>query len=751
MLVDAEHGPGGHLRYAGPRSQAALAELIDSLPAGVELLTDSVVAGLYQDNWVAVIERRAGAERLIKARAKVIVVAPGKIERPFVFGGNDLPGVMLSSAALRLVNLWAVAPGTRAVVASANDSGDEAAAQLAEVGVDVAAVVDLRTAPSGPLRARGRGRISEVSLPDGSKVDADLMVTAAGWTTPTSLLNMAGDLPEYQPHAARFLPTADFEYVMAAGGVVGDGSVDEIVSHGRSVGRSAAARALRRAAAWVAATPRAGEGREPNEEPALKELEAESHPEVFVGSKGGFVDFSEDVKAKDLELAAAEGYDSIELAKRYTTATMGPIQGKLEVVNAVAVHAAFTGSSIAETGTTTWRPPFVPVTLGALAGSLQDPVRRSPIHDWHEAHGATPLVAGQWIRPDHYGDPEAEVRNTREKVGVIDVSPLGKIDLRGPDVPRLLEFVYTNRWSRLGVGAVRYGAMCGEDGVIFDDGVTARLGDDRYYMTTTSSGAARVWNWLDDWLQTGFPEWDVRMTAVSDGYAAFNVAGPDSRRLLERVVDGTDLSAEAFGYMQARTGTVAGVADCILLRIGFTGELSFEIHVPAGFAQHVWTSLLDSGADLGVAPFGIEAQRIMRLEKGHLIVGQDTDGLAKAGQAALGWAVKTDKADFAGAPELGWESTSGPKRMLVAIQTEDPSLVPSEACQILVRGEIVGRVTSSRMSPTLGRSICLGLVRSDVAKAGAILDIHLVDGRRAAARVMEHLAHFDPEGERLRG
>jgi len=754
MLVEENHQLGGHLRYAGPDATAPLEELLAEIAAGdsIEVLTDAVVAGRYDHNWIGVVARRGGEERLVKARAKCLVVAAGTIERPFVFDGNDLPGVMLSGAVRRLVNLYAVAPGSRAVVATANESGDAAIADLERSGVEVAEVVDLRKAGLRLSRAKGRGRLAEVELAGGRTIDADLLVTAVGWTTPTSLLNMAGDRPLYDERAARFLPGRLPEDVLAAGGIVGDGPVDALVAHGRAVGVEAGRRALTRLASWQRATPRAAEAVVARSEPvAVPDLEAADHPELFVGQTDGFVDFSEDVRGKDLVTAVAEGYDSIELSKRYTTATMGPVQGKLEVVNAVAVHAAATGSTIAATGTTTWRPPYAPITLGALAGADEDAVRRSPMHDWHAANGVVPLLAGQWIRPDHYGDPRQEVRNTRTNVGIIDVSPLGKIELRGTDVPKLLEFVYTNRWVSLAVGRVRYGVMCAEDGVVFDDGITARLDRDRYYMTTTSSGAGRVWNWLDEWLQTSFPTWDVRTTAVTDGYAAINVAGPRSRELLERLVVGVDLDASAFGYMNARTGTVAGVADCILLRIGFTGELSFEVHAPAGYGLHVWEALLETGADLGASPFGVEAQRIMRLEKGHLIVGQDTDGLTKGHSAGLTSLIKADKLDFAGKPELVWEGERGAAQMLVAVQPSDTALVPPEASQIVATGRIRGRITSSRMSPTLDRGVCLALVDADLARPGTLLTIHLPDGQDAQATVLANLAHFDPDGERLRG
>jgi sarcosine oxidase subunit alpha len=716
-------------------------------------MTDSVVVGRYDHNWVGVVQRGAPGveERLLHARAKCLVVAAGTIERPYVFAGNDLPGVMLSTAVRRLINLYAVKPGDRAVVLTANESGDAARADLEEAGVEITAVIDARQGQT-ITEAKGRKGLQAVIDSSGGRHDADLLVTAVGWTTPTSLLNMAGDRPVYEPRAARYLSESLPHDVLATGGILGDGTADQLIEHATAIGREAARRALVVRFQWISAVP-AAKNRPPPDtsEVPIPELAAGEHPELFRASTHGFVDYSEDVTSKDLFAAAAEGYDSMELAKRYTTVNMGPIQGKLEAVNAVAVHGEATRASLLETSTTTWRPPYAPVRLGTLAGRKYEPVRYSVIQPWHEANGAKPLVAGQWIRPDHYGDPAAEVKAVREGVGIIDVSPLGKIDLRGTDVPRLLEFVYINKWSKLDVGKVRYGIMCSDDGVIFDDGVTGRLGPDHYMMSTTSGGAGGVWNWLDDWLQTAFPDWGVRMTAVTDGYASINVAGPMSRELVSRLTE-VDLDPDSFGYMQVRTGTVAGVPGCFLWRIGFTGELSYEIHVPSAYGLWVWERLLEKGEDLGARPFGIEAQRIMRLEKGHFIVGQDTDGLTQGFGVGVDWAIKLDKPDFAGKPELLWQAERDDYRRLVAIQTEDPNIVPPEASQIITGdGEIKGRITSSRMSPTLGRSICLGQVDPDLADPGYRLDIRLPTGATVTARVLDHHAHFDPEGTRLRG
>jgi sarcosine oxidase subunit alpha len=526
--------------------------------------------------------------------------------------------------------------------------------------------------------------------------------------------------------------------VLATGGLAGDGPLEALVDHGRATGHDAASRAGHGASIAVPALPVA------------------THPPLFRSHTHGMVDFSEDVSSKDVLAASAEGFDSIELVKRFTTATMGPAQGKLETANLVAVLAEANGATIESTGTTVWRPPYAPITLGALAGRGYEPVRYSPMQAWHEAHGARPLVAGDWIRPDHYGDPVAEVRNVRANVGIIDVTPLGKLDLRGPDVARLLNLLYVNQWSKLAVGAVRYGVMCAEDGVILDDGVTGRLADEHYMTSTTSSGAGTVWEWVLNWLQAEHPEWRIHVTPVTTAFASMNVAGPASRELLQHLVSGIDLAPDAFPYMQVREGTVAGVDGCFMWRIGFTGELSYELHVPAAYGLHVWESCFEAGHDLGIRPFGVEAQRIMRLEKGHFIVGQDTDGLTQAHAVGLGGLIKLQKQDFAGRPELVWQHERHDYQRLVGLQPVDPECVPPEACQIIERDlegrtRIVGRITSSRMSPTLDRSICLGFVAPHLCRAGTVVTVRLPDGTDASVRVTQHHAHVDPEGVRLRG
>jgi sarcosine oxidase subunit alpha len=741
LLVDEQHELGGHLRWGGPTEQRELERLRADVAAAdrIEVLTDAVVFGRYDHNWIGIVERSPSGrarERLLKGRPRVLVAAPGLIERPYVFRGNDLPGVMLATGVRRLINLYAVRPGERAVVFAAEPDGDAVAADLERAGL----AVELVNAGSGPaLRAAGgRGGVEWVELQGGRRIRADLLVTAVGWTAPTALLNMAGARPRFDAGAARFVtgPPAGPD-VLATGGIVGEGSLEELGAHARATGEEAARRALGRDSRPV----------------AVSELGLGARPALFLGPTDGVVDYHEDVLAKDIAAAAAEGYDSIELNKRYTTATMGLDQGKLSAVNAIAALAAATGRSLDEVGTTTWRPPYVPVSLGALAGRRFVPFRVTPMHDWHEAHGARFIRAGDWLRPDSYGDPQAEVAAVRAGVGLIDVSTLGKFDLRGPDVARLLEHVYVNRWAGLAVGGVRYGAMVGEDGVVFDDGVTGRLDAARYLMSSTSSGSERVRRWLEWWLQVERPEWQVTLTNATDLYAAMNLAGPRSREILRRVAADVDLSAESFPYMAVRPGRLAGIDDCFMWRIGFTGELSYELYVPAGHGLRVWEAVMEAGRGADIRPFGVEAQRIMRIEKGHAVVGQDTDALTGPFAAGLGRLVRLDKDDTVGRPELVWQAAHPDELpyQLVALQTVDPSIVPAESCQVIDDdGRIAGRVTSSRRSPTLNRSVALALVTPSLAAAGGIVQVRLSDGRIVDARVLDGHAHVDPEGDRLR-
>jgi sarcosine oxidase, subunit alpha len=735
LLVEEDHAVGGHLRWGGPADLALLRELRRSLEAAerVDVLVDSTVFGRYDQNWVGVHERAPAdgeaVERLHKGRPRTLIVATGLLERPWVFPGNDLPGVLLSTAARRLVGLHAVRPGQRAVVLSANGDGDAAAEQLEAVGCGVVRV-DARKGHT-VRRAMGRGALAAVELSDGHRIEADVLVTATGWTAQSSLLSMSGIPLIFDMNASRYVPAEQERTdVVATGGLVGDGSREQLVEHGAAVGRAAGYQT-----AAVAAAPA---------------LSPKSHPALFTSGTDGIVDFSEDVSAHDIRDAAHEGYSSIELAKRYTTATMGPTQGLYSVINTSAVLAEATGRSIEDTGTPTSRPPYSPVSIGALAGRRFHPERETAMHPWHVQAGATFMHAGEWLRPQHYGDPLSEARNVRETVGVIDVSTLGKFELSGTDVARLLNLLYVNSWSKLGVGSVRYGVMCTEDGIVLDDGVTGRLTPTRYLLSATSSGAGRVANWLRAWQSALGENLDVAVTDVTDAFASLNVAGPRSRDVLRPLIEAASVEADGLGYMKAARATVAGVPNCFLWRIGFTGELSYELHVPAGYGLHVWEAVLERGREFGIRPFGVDAQRTLRIEKGHAVVGQDTDALTGPDAIGLGSLVKSEKLDMAGRPELVHRQASHepPPYRLVGLQTTS-SEVPPESTQLIAAGRPVGRITSSCWSPTLNRPVCLALVAPEHATPGERLQLLAVDGSLLPVRVTDELAQVDPEGNRL--
>lgn len=778
-LFDAQPQLGGHVSYAGRsdwKQEVAKLKARASQLANLTLYRSATVLGWWEDNWLAAVSGKI----LYKIRAKATVFATGALDQPLVFENNDLPGVMLGSAVLRLLHLYGTAAGHEAIIVTANDDGWRVAAELIAAGVGVSGVVDQRKSSDDPLvgeltragvpafwqhtivKAEGGKQVQTALIApisdDGQVVrDAtnslagDLIAISVAWAPDNNLLYQAGAKITYDQERREFLPQSLPAGVFAAGRVVGTHRLSTEVAEGGLAGMEAAA--------FVGAGPAP--------EAALKrrvardkqaELPRTSDLVSVPGSGKRFVDFDEDVTEKDVAMAIAEGYESIELLKRYSTISMGPSQGKWSSVNAIHLAAAMTGQTIAETGTTTSRPPVRPVELAALAGQHMEPVKRTPLHSWHQERGAKMMVAGLWMRPEHYGDPTAEIRAVRQRVGLIDVSTLGKLKLTGPGVPNLLDFIYVNRWQKLAVGRVRYGLMCNDEGIILDDGVTARVGQQEWYMTTTSAGVSGVFEWLQWWAQTGWGE-AAHITQVSEEWAAFNLAGPLSRDVLHKVIehdpDGVGIGPEEFPYLHARDATIAGV-PCRLLRIGFTGELSFEIHCPAAYGRYLWESILAAGEEYGILPFGVEAQRVLRLEKAHIIVGQDTDALTDPISADLGWAVKIDKQDFLGKRPLARVLEAGPKQKLVGFKMLDKETVPEEGLQIVranaaapVGLEIIGWVTSSRFSPTLNESIGLCWLPAALAEqSGQNFTIHR-QGKLLEA-VVHHGPFYDPAGERLR-
>ena len=795
LLFDENLEFGGHTRYSESgdhesgewgRATANLQSLISSLQSPVSnlhLYPNTTVLGYYQHNWLSAV----CGNRLFKIRARTVIVATGAYEQPLLFANNDLPGVMLGSGVQRLLHLYGVLPGATAVVLTSNDEGWQVARDLLRAGAAVAAVVDRRSAgPSAQaaplsqalqaagarvflgsaiLAAAGNGAVQEAVIAplderaragagSETRLPCDLIAVSGGWAPANGLLNEAGADISYQEHRGQFIPHTLPSGIYAAGRVIGEESLQVQLEQGRRAGRAAAAYAMNGASAGD------GQGTTLPLPPEVAEEAATgapaAAPTVIAGDARAqhgkrFVCFCEDVTDKDVQTAIDEGYDDIELLKRYSTISMGPCQGKMCAVSTIHLCARANGRSVAETGTTTARPPTTPVPLGVLAGQHMEPVKVTPLDDWHRRHGAHMMVAGLWLRPEHYGDPLAEVQAVRQHVGLVDVSTLGKLRLSGPGIPRLLDRLYVNRWQKLAPGRVRYGVMCNDEGIVLDDGVTACLGPEEYYMTVTSSGAGAIYEWIQWWVQSGWGD-GVQVTPLTDDYAAFNLAGPQSRSTLSRLVE-EDVSNDGFPYMHVRQMDVAGVA-CRLLRIGFTGELSYEIHCPAGYAQDLWQALIDAGAGHDIRPFGLEAQRVLRLEKAHIIVGQDTDALSDPFAAGMAWAVKLDKPDFLGRRSLARISEEGAASSLAGFKMDRPHLVPEEGLQIVeADGEhgqrIIGHVTSSRFSPTLQQAIGLCWLPTPMVVAGQPFTIRLEDGRLAQARV--HLgAFYDAQGDRLR-
>ena len=776
LLFEENSALGGHLRFTVPLQSTPTTQVPKDLPELLEglnqqpnitVLTDTSVLGWYQDNWLCAVRGR----RLFKIRTKSVVVATGAYETPLIFDNNDLPGVMLGSAVQRLLHLFGVLPGKQVVIVTANEDGWDLAADLQSLGVNVAAIVDERdhNACSSPYRdglanagipvfyrhtileaigssaVRGakiarlneRGDISPATT---QSLQCDLIVTSMGWTPATELAYMAGGKSEYSEDRGEMLPAFTPPGIYVAGRAAGIHAVDSQIDAAQQTGSNAAAFAG--FGEFDESTARSFHVLEPRRT---------SERVCVPGKKKRFVCYCEDVTDADVETAIVEGYNSIELLKRYSTISMGPCQGAMCSMNTLHLCARANSWTVQETGTTTARPPATPVTLGALAGQNMEPVQTTPIHQWHLDQDAHMMVAGLWLRPNHYGDPAAEALCVRDRVGLIDVSPLGKLQLTGPGVPELLERIYTNQWRDLRVGRVRYGVMCNDEGVVLNDGVCAHLREDTWYMTTTSTGATTIFEWLQWWLQSGWGE-GVHLTDLTDTYSAFNLAGPQSRAVLEKLTE-RNLANKAFPYMRIRSAKIADVT-CRLLRIGFTGELSYEVHCPSGYALHVWEALMDAGREFGIVPFGVEAQRILRLEKAHIIVGQDTDAMSDPLSANMAWAVKLNKPDFLGKPSLMRIFAEGPKQLLVGFKMVDPDVVPAEGLQIVApeadgRLEIIGWVTSSRFSPTLEEAIGLCWLPTDIASQnGAPFTIRM-DGHLKEARV-HHGAFYDPDGERLR-
>ncbi len=654
-------------------------------PEGFELVAPGRAIGIYEGGLVPV----ESGTLLLRVRARRIVVASGAIEQPLIFSGNDLVGVMLPNAVRRLVRDWSIKPGTRAVVIAADDRALSVVDDLVQAGVDVAETIDLRVREVERIEASGkRGRLQRVLL-DGTAFDCDLLVPSGTPQPAYSLLAQAGARISFDPARGAFVPAELPPNVTAVGRVTG---------------------------AFGAVVPT-----------------RPSH------GGAGFVCVCEDVAVKDLKRAVAEGFDSIELLKRYTTVTMGPCQGRLCHLASIRLSARELGQDESSIGPTTARPPWAPVSLGLLAGRPREVAKRSSLQARHEAAGATIIRTGAWKRPHSYGDVAAEVRNVHQAVGVIDVSTLGKLLVTGPDAAAFLERLYPNRFADLKVGRVRYGVLSTDGGRIMDDGTVARIGEREFYVTTTSTGSDAVLGWFEWWNAA----WrlDVEIANLTGAVAAVNLAGPLARTALGALTD-TDVSSEDLRYLDAREATVAGV-ECLLLRIGFVGELGYELHFASPHSEHVWDALLERGAQ----PFGLEAQRILRLEKQHIIVGQDTDSESNLLDANLAWLPSFDKEDFVGKWALEHARDRASRERLVGFEMVNGT-VPAEGSQVVRAGRPDGRVTSARWSEQVGKAIGLAWLPPELAEENAEFEIRIDD--RLERAIVRRRPFFDPEGERQR-
>ena len=762
----------------------------------VSMLPRTTAFGYYAHNFIGLHERLtdhlpdAGdrtRQRLWKVRAKEVVLATGSLERPLVFATNDRPGIMLSGAVRTYINRYGVSPGARAVVFTNNDTAYATALDMAEAGVSVEAVIDLRVAVGGDLPRRtreagipvfqgyaivatsGRRRVTGVTVRrlndegDGvtgpaRKFRCDCVAMSGGWNPAVHLFSQSRGKLKFELGNGTFVPGEATQAARSAGACNGSFSLAQCLAEGAAAGLAASLNA-----GFEGETERAPRVTEPRDG-SLKPVWR--MPSERKGARM-FVDFQNDVTTKDLDLAVREGYHSIEHVKRYTTTGMGTDQGKTGNVNALAIVAGALGADIPAVGVTTFRAPYTPVTFGAIAGrsigALFDPVRRTPMHEWHIERGATFEDVGQWKRAWYYpreGETmrqavNREVKAARESVGILDYSTLGKIDICGPDAAAFLNRVYTNPWTKLGVGRCRYGVMLRDDGMVMDDGVTVRLAEDHFLMTTTTGNAASVLSWLEEWLQTEWPDLRVHCTSVTEQFATISICGPQARALLASVAPDMTLKGDAFPHMSMQEGEVAGVPARVL-RVSFTGEVGFEINVPARYGRAVWDALIEAGTPIGITPYGTEAMHVLRAEKGFFIAGQESDGTVTPIDLGMSWIVNWTKGDFIGRRALTRSDTAREDRkQLVGLLTVDPEAVLDEGAQIVKHVldappmEMIGHVTSSYYSPNLGRSIALAMIRSGRDRMGEKLYAPMSDGT-IEVTVTEPI-FFDAEGARLNG
>jgi sarcosine oxidase subunit alpha len=811
ILCDEQPEPGGSLlaeptahsdaAIAGEPADHWLARTLRQLAANprVTLLTRTTAFGYFPHNLLGLNQRLSDhlprpdpgqpRERQWQVRAREVVLATGALERPLVFPGNDRPGILLAEAARTYLNRYGVLAGSRIVLVTACDAAYRAALDLHRAGASIAAIVDVRAgSPDGvlPTAARqaglpietqttivgtsGRLRVRAVRLqkldssgaPAGParRIRCDLVLMSGGLTPSVHLFSQSRGKLAWDESLGAFLPGQAVERVRSVGACRGVFSLAAAIQDGTRAGLAASRDA---GFAVEAALP---EAPAPDSATAAGWLGALPQPPGASAGKA-FVDWQNDVTCRDLALAAREGFRSIEHVKRYTTTGMATDQGKTSNMNALAIVAGELHKPMPQVGLTTFRMPYTPVTFGSFAGfargELFDPVRATPMHDWAARNGAVFENVGLWKRARHFPRPgenmdaavARECLAVRDHCGIFDASTLGKIEVVGKDAATFMSRLYVNAWTSLAVGRCRYGILLRDDGFIYDDGVVARTAQDRFHVTTTTGGAAGVLAMMEDYRQTEWPDLEVWLTSTTEQWAVIALQGPNARRVLEPLVEGLDISAAAMPHMSVARGRICGV-PMLLMRVSFTGELGFEINVPADFGLAVWQAIWDAGRAHGITPYGTEAMHVLRADKGYIIVGQDTDGTVTPDDAGLDWAVGKSKPDFVGKRALQRPALASPyRKQLVGLLTRDPQRVLEEGAQIVSGRQraapqpAIGHVTSSYHSARLGRSIALALLSGGRARTGEMLSVAMPEGDIPVQ--VTSPVFYDPQGSRLHG
>ncbi len=731
------------------------------------------------------IEQRNGKtrQRLLKIRAKKVITATGSLERPLIFDNNDRPGILLSSAINKYASLFGVACGEKNILFTNNDSAYETAANLFKKGISIEAIIDNREEIDSKLIKEseknnikiykgytivdtyGYKRINKISImqlsKDGQKVvgskiliPCDCLGISGGWTPSVHLFTQSGGKLKFRDNDQVFIPNTYPSNQISIGSCNGDFTLDEILSN--------ISKTLKE---FLGINKTGYENLEVQTSFNKSKRNIWLLPsDKIVGKTKSFVDFQNDATAKDIKLALREGFRSIEHVKRYTTTGMGTDQGKLGNMHALGIISEISGSKMGELGTTTFRPPYTPLTFGTIVGrnvgEYFDVYRKTPIHDWHVKNKAKFENVGQWKRAWYYPKNnesmhdavQRESKAARDSAGILDASTLGKIDIKGTDASEFLNRVYTNAWSKLEIGKCRYGLMLNEDGMVYDDGVTTRLNENHYIMTTTTGGAATVLGKLEDYLQTEWPELDVYLTSVTDHYATISVCGPKSKKIISQVIPNLDLSDDNFPHMSFKNTKINEI-KCRVMRISFTGEQSYEINVQANYGKSVWEKCMEAGKEFNITPYGTETMHLLRAEKGFIIVGQDTDATMTPIDLQMNWIVSKKKYDFIGKRSLYRSDTMrDDRKQLVGLLTENPDEVLEEGAQIITNFnkspvEMLGHVTSSYYSPNLKKSIALGFVRGGKNMMGQKLIIPM-ENKKINVTVADPV-FLDKENKRL--